>query len=374
MKFTVPSKTLLAHLSAVSKVVSPKNTIAILDNFLFTLKNNVLIVTGTDQENTITARIDLLGSEGEGSVAVNAKRMLDLLKELPDQGLKFEINDNNFEIHLEYHNGDYKFVGIDGREYPKKENTAEEKLEMTASAQEITKSIERTIFAVGTDQLRPIMMGILWDIKPEEIVFVASDTHKLVRYTNSRIVPNIEGSFILPSKPAGILSNILAKETEDVKIMLDSKSVSFETQTYTLTCLFINGKYPNYNAAIPQNNPYEIIVDRVVLLNAIRRVAVFATEGGLIQLEIADSKIFIKSQDLEYSTSAKECVECDYSGEPLSVGFNKDKIIEILSNIDVDNIILRLSAPGRPGLLLPIEQAEKEDWLALLMPMVVPNM
>ena len=258
-----------------------------------------------------------------------------------------------------------------------------------------SRKMQDFVFADGTYDIAQIPDGLTFDhafecvgnaasgnainqiidyIKPEEIVFVASDTHKLVRYTNSRIVPNIEGSFILPSKPAGILSNILAKETEDVKIMLDSKSVSFETQTYTLTCLFINGKYPNYNAAIPQNNPYEIIVDRVVLLNAIRRVAVFATEGGLIQLEIADSKIFIKSQDLEYSTSAKECVECDYSGEPLSVGFNKDKIIEILSNIDVDNIILRLSAPGRPGLFLPIEQAEKEDWLALLMPMVVPNM
>lgn len=374
MKFTIPSKTLLTHLSAVSKVVSPKNTIAILDNFLFALKNNVLVVTGTDQENTITARIELLESEGEGTFAVNVKRMLELLKELPDQGLVFEINDENFEIHLQYHNGDYNFVGIDGREYPQKENVVEDKLEMVIPASEITKSIEKTIFAVGTDQLRPIMMGVLWDIKPEEIVFVASDTHKLVRYTNSRIVPNIEGSFILPSKPASILSNILSKATEDVKVSLDSKSVSFETPTYTLTCLFINGKYPNYNAAIPQNNPYEIIVDRVMLLNAIRRVAVFATEGGLIQLEISNSKIFIKSQDLEYSTSAKECLDCDYSGDPLTVGFNKDKIIEVLSNIGVDNIVLKLSAPGRPGLFLPIEQSEKEDWLALLMPMVVPNM
>lgn len=374
MKFTIPSKTLLTHLSAVSKVVSPKNTIAILDNFLFTLQDNALVVTGTDQENTITARIDLLESEGSGSFAVNVKRMLDLLKELPDQGLTFEINDDTFEIHLQYQSGDYKFVGIDGSEYPKKEDAAEEKLEMKIPAAEITKSIEKTIFAVGTDQLRPIMMGVLWDIKPGEVVFVASDTHKLVRYTNSRIASNIEGSFILPTKPASILNNILSKETEDVKVTLDSKSVSFETPTYTLNCLFINGKYPNYNAAIPQNNPFEVTVDRSMFLNAIRRVAVFATEGGLIQLEISNSNILLKSQDLEYSTSAKESVSCDYVGDPLSVGFNKDKIIEVLSNIGVNNIVLKLSAPGRPGLFLPVEQEEKEDWLALLMPMVVPNM
>ena len=374
MKFTIASKSLLSHLSAVSKVVSQKNTIAILDNFLFTIKDNMLIATGTDKENTITARLELLECDGEGSVAVNVKRMLELLKELPDQSLVFEVDDNNFEIHLQYHNGDYKFVGVDGNEYPRKEEEPEAKLEMIIPASEITKSIEQTIFAAGTDQLRPIMMGVLWDIKPEDIVFVASDTHKLVRYVNSRVQPGFEGSFILPTKPASILSSILSKEAGDVKVMIDSKSVSFETETYTVNCQFINGKYPNYNAAIPQSNPYELIVDRTLFLNAIRRVAVFATEGGLIQLEISDSKITIKSQDLEYSLSAKESLDCDYSGDVLTVGFNKDKLIEVVSNIGSDNLILRLSAPGRPGLFIPIEQAEKEDWLALLMPMVVPNM
>ena len=322
----------------------------------------------------VTREVSRFARNTVDTVAVNVKRMLELLKELPDQSLVFEVDDNNFEIHLQYHNGDYKFVGVDGNEYPRKEEEPEAKLEMIIPASEITKSIEKTIFAAGTDQLRPIMMGVLWDIKPEDIVFVASDTHKLVRYVNSRVQPGFEGSFILPTKPASILSSILSKEAGDVKVMIDSKSVSFETETYTVNCQFINGKYPNYNAAIPQSNPYELIVDRTLFLNAIRRVAVFATEGGLIQLEISDSKITIKSQDLEYSLSAKESLDCDYSGDVLTVGFNKDKLIEVVSNISSDNLILRLSAPGRPGLFIPIEQAEKEDWLALLMPMVVPNM
>lgn len=373
MKFTIASKALLTHLSSVSKVVSQKNTISILDNFLFTIKNGMLIATGTDQENTITARMELQDSEGEGSVAVNAKRMLELLKELPDQALVFEIDDNNFEIHLQYHNGDYKFVGENGAEYPRQEINTEEKLEMSIPASEITKSIERTIFAASTDQLRAIMMGVLWDIKPEEIVFVATDTHQLVRLVNSRIQAGFEGSFVLPTKPANILSSILAKEDGDVKVSIDTKSVSFETETYTVSCQFLNGKYPNYNAAIPQSNPYDVIVDRVTFLNAVRRVAVFATEGGLIQLEISNSKIDIKTQDLNYSSSAQECVDCDYTGDTLTVGFNKDKIIEVLSNINCDSVNLKLSAPGRPGLFMPIEQEEKEDWLALLMPMVMPN-
>lgn len=373
MKFTIASKALLAHLSSVSKVISQKNTISILDNFLFTIKNGMLIATGTDQENTINARLELQDCEGEGSVAVNAKRMLELLKELPDQALVFEIDDNNFEIHLQYHNGDYKFVGENGAEYPRQEVSTEDKLEMTIPASEITKSIERTIFAASIDQLRAIMMGVLWDIKPEEIVFVATDTHQLVRLVNSRIQPGFEGSFVLPTKPANILSSILAKEEGDVKVSIDTKSVSFETESYTVSCQFLNGKYPNYNAAIPQSNPYDVIVDRVTFLNAVRRVAVFATEGGLIQLEISNSKIDIKTQDLNYSSSAQECVDCDYTGEPLTVGFNKDKIIEVLSNINCDSVNLKLSAPGRPGLFMPIEQEEKEDWLALLMPMVMPT-
>lgn len=374
MKFTISSKILLTHLSAVNKVVSSKNAIAILDNFLFTLKNNILVVTGTDKENTVIARIELLESEGEGAFALNVKRILDLLKELPDQGMTFEINEETYEIHLQYQNGDYKFVGVDGNEFPQMEESGEEKFEMLIPAKEIPKSIDKTVFAAGTDTMRPIMMGILWDIKPDSIVFVASDTHKLVRYINSSVAPGIEGSFILPTKPASILSSILAKEDGDVKVAFDSKSVSFETETYTLICRFINGKYPNYNAVIPQNNPYVITVDRQLLLNAIKRVGIFATDGGLVQLQFTDNNIFIKAQDVEYSTSAEECLSCEYSGENFSMGFNKDKIIEVLNNVVVDNVLIKISDPARPGLFLPVEQKENEDLLVLLMPMMIPSL
>lgn len=285
MKFKISSKILLTHLSNVSKVVNPKNTIQILNNFLFELKDKELIVTGTDTENTIVARMELDECDGDCAFAVPAKRMLDLLKELPDQSLDFDVDLTNFEIHIIYSNGDYKFMGVDGSEFPRLENESEEQLTMTIPAVELTKSIERTVFAVSQDSLRLIMTGILLDVKPDKIIFVASDTHKLVRYINQRVTPDIEGSFILPSKPAGILSSVLAKEENDVKVIFDTKSASFETANYTFVCQFINGKYPNYEMAIPKVNPYSMIVDRVQLLNAVRRVAVFATEGGLVQLD-----------------------------------------------------------------------------------------
>ena len=290
---------------------------------------------------------------------------------------KWNANGSNFKVGMVKpvdQNGDYKFVGVDGNEFPQMEESGEEKFEMLIPAKEIPKSIDKTVFAAGTDTMRPIMMGILWDIKPDSIVFVASDTHKLVRYINSSVAPGIEGSFILPTKPASILSSILAKEDGDVKVAFDSKSVSFETETYTLICRFINGKYPNYNAVIPQNNPYVITVDRQLLLNAIKRVGIFATDGGLVQLQFTDNNIFIKAQDVEYSTSAEECLSCEYSGENLSMGFNKDKIIEVLNNVVVDNVLIKISDPARPGLFLPVEQKENEDLLVLLMPMMIPSL
>lgn len=369
MKFTIPSKKLLTYLSALSKVVNTKNPIAILENFLFTLKNGILVVTATDNENTIKARIELLDAEGNGSFTINVKMILDLLKELPDQGLTFEIDESNYEIHLSFLTGDYKFVGINGNEYPQKEETHEEKMQFTMPAKEITKSLSQTVFAVGTDPIRPILTGILWDIQPGEITFVSSDTHTLVRYENKHIAPGFSGSFILPSKPANILTGILTKEDENVTVSFDSKSVTFETDCYTLSSQFIHGKYPNYNAAIPKNNPLEVIVDRALLLNAIKRVSIFATYGGLIRLKLTENKISILAKEVTNMMSAEEFVTCEYSGDEFEIGFQKDNIIKMLNNIGVDNILIKMSESSRAGLFMPSEQAENEDLLILLMPM-----
>lgn len=371
MKFNVPSKLLFTHLSALSKVVNSKNTISILDNFLFALSGDKVVITGSDQETTMTTTIEVLDAEGEGAFAVNVKNLLDLLKELPDQPLAFEIDDRRFEITLFYQNGKYNFTGIDGKEFPQREENNEPQHTFTLPATEVKKGIEKTIFAVGQEEIRRIMMGILWDIKPDMITFVASDTHKLVRYQDKRVNAGIEASFILPTKPASILNNILAKNEGEVKITFDSKSATFELDEYTLNCRFINGKYPNYNSVIPQGNPYKLSVDRVSLLNAIRRVSVFASTGGLVKLDLQDNVVMLRTQDVDFATSAEESLSCDYQGETMTIGFNDTKIIEILNNINSDTITIMLSDPSRAGVFLPDTQEEGEDLLVLLMPMMI---
>lgn len=371
MKFEIPSKLLFTHLSALSKVINTKNTISILDNFLFTLEGEEVVITGSDQETTMTTTISVINPEGNGSFAVNVKNLLDLLKELPDQPLRFEIDDARFEITLYYQNGKYNFVGIDGQEFPREEASGEEKNSFLLPVKEVKRGIEKTLFAVGQDEIRRIMMGILWDIKPDMITFVASDTHKLVRYQNKRTVTGLTASFILPTKPASILNNILPKGDGDVKISIDTKSATFELEGYTLTCRFINGKYPNYNSVIPQNNPYKLLADRQSLLNAVRRVSVFASTGGLVRLDLQNNNVMLKAQDVDFSTSAEETLACEYEGENMMIGFNDTKTIEILNNIDSDNIMIMLSDPSRAGVFLPETQEEGEDLLVLLMPMMI---
>ena len=251
------------------------------------------------------------------------------------------------------------------------EESGEEKYEMLIPASEIPKSIDKTVFAAGTDTMRPIMLGILWDIKPDSIVFVASDTHKLVRFENSRLKPGITSSFILPSKPASILNGIISKSDGDVKITFDSKSATFETENFTLTCRFINGKYPNYNSVIPQNNPFVISVDRVSLLNAVKRVSVFSSAGGMIKFDISENQLKLTAENLDFMKKAEETVACDYNGEEMAIGFNDEKLIEILSNINSDIVVVKLLDPTRAGIFVPDSQPEGEDVLMLLMPMML---
>lgn len=373
MKFSVSSKVMLAHLSAVSKVVSTKSNIAILSNFLFVVKDGKLIVTGTDKESTIVANVPVEDVEGELSFAISVKKLLDLFKEMPEQGVTFEVDENTFETSIRCLNGEFKFAGLDGAEFPEREAHEEELFSMTIPESEIPRSLDKTIFAAGTDPMRPVMMGILWDIKEDSIVFVSSDTHKLARYINKSVKPNIQGSFILPVKIAAVLTSILEKQEQDVVVSFDSKSVMFEAGDYLLECRFINGKYPNYNAVIPQNNPYEITVDKNALLNVVKRVSIFATDGGLIQMNISNNQLLLKATDPEMLSNAEERLACEYQGEDLSIGFHKDRLIEVLNSFNVDNIIIKISDPARPGLFLPVEQKEDEDWVVLVMPMMIPN-
>ena len=373
MKFNVPSKTLYNYVSSVSKVINSKNALAILNNFLFVLDDNTLTITASDLENRLTARVPVTEVEGNGSFCIDARRLVDLLKEMPDQGITFNIDDNTLAVEITYPSGNYNLIALNGNEYPSNNNDDEdtEKLEFTCPTEQLIKGIDNTLFAVGNDDLRPQMMGILWDIKPDAITFVATDTRKLVKYRNEMSAPGVEGSCIIPIKPATVIKNVFAKEQE-VKVTIEPKSATFESPSFTFNCRFIKGTFPDYNRVIPANNPYTLTIDRHSFLNAVRRVGVFVDPGhGLVKFKLTPDKLIMKAQDNNYLTSAWESVPCDFTGSEMVIGFSAPYLIEIFGTLSTSDIVIKLSDPSRPGVFLPSENDTDSELLMLLMPMTV---
>lgn len=372
MKFNVPGKALQQQIAAVSKVINAKNALSILDNFLLEVKGDLLFITGSDQETVMTAKIEISNLDNDGRIAVNAKRMMDVIKEVSNFPLTFEVDSTQGNIDLQFPGGHFEFMGVDAAEYPQGLDTDDLTVEMTVPAQVILKGLDYTLFAISTETIRPMMTGVYWDFHDNDITFVGSDTHKLVRYINSEFHPNRETSFILPGKPAGILRSLIGKDSEAVNIRKDEKSAIFTFGDFRLGCRFVKGMYPNYNRVIPTDNPNELTIDRQLLLAAMRRVSLFASKASSLVKMTMDSNILrLDSQDLDYSTKANEAVTCSYDGNPISIGFNAVYMMEVLNNLPGDNIVVKLSDPGRPGLFMPLEQKENEEVLMLQMPMQV---
>lgn len=372
MKFTVEGKAFQQQLQAVSKVLNSKNAIKILENFLLRLEGDRLAITGSDSENELTALTAVTDTEGSGEIAVPARRLLEITKEVDNQPITFYVNDTTHEIDLRFLNGHFNFMGINAADYPRRRDLDAEARTFNLPASQVTSGIGNTLFAVSTDLARPVMTGIYWDIHNDDITFVSSDTHKLVKYVNSESAPGFEGSFILPSKVASIMAGLISKEDAEVRVTFDSKGGLFEFGDYFLFAGFVNGNYPNYNRVIPADNPFSLIVDRVSLINALRRVTIFASKSSnLVVLNIQPNEILLSSQDLDYGTSAEERVQCDYAGNTMTVGFNGVFMIEILNNMKDDTVLLRLSDPARPGLYSPFTPKEGEDLLTIQMPMQV---
>lgn len=372
MRFNVSGKALQTQLQAVSKVISSKNAMSILDNFLFRIEGETLHIIGSDQENVMEATVEIMDVEGEGEIAVLAKRLLEIVKEISNQPLKFYINETTKEIDITFQNGHFNFTGIDAAEYPRRKPQEEDQVTMRLPGSIVVDGIEGTLFAASTDMIRPIMTGIYWDIEPAKITFVSSDTHKLVRYEINSVAPGLTDNFILPAKPAGILKNLINKEEGEVEIIKDDKSATFNFGTYSLSTRLIKGKYPDYKRVLPQGSPFQLIVNRESLLNAVRRVALFASKASqLVKFNISMTQILMGAQDLDYATSAEERVECDYKGNDMTIGFNSEYMLEVLANIKGDDVKIELSDPARPGLFSPLEQQEGEDVVMLQMPMQV---
>lgn len=374
MKFVVSSTELLSHLNAISKVISSKNTLPILDNYLFQLEDNRLTVTSSDLESTLITSLNLDNTEGNGDIAIPAKLLNDTLKEFPEQPLTFKIDPETFGVDIYSENGKFSIVGKSGDDFPQLPQLNEDAASSINVGHDILQSgISRTLFATADDELRPVMNGIFVELGQDNLTFVASDAHKLVRYKRSDAKADIESSFILPKKPAALLKNLLAKEDYDVKLQFDDKNAFFTLTNYKLICRLVEGNYPSYNSVIPTNNPNKLVVDRLEFYNTIKRVSVFANQASnLIKFHIHENQLVVSAQDVDFSISAVERLKCEYEGDEIEIGFKSTFLQEILVNLSSTDVRVELSDPTRAGLLLPAEKDfDEEDVLMLLMPMMI---
>ena len=372
MKFNVSSSKLFSQLQAVSRVINNKNALPILDDVLFDLQGNELRMTASDGETTIRTSVEVESVEGNGRVASAAKLLLDTLKEFPEQPLSFTIDEQNFAVNMVSQNGTYSFVGVNGNEYPEMPTAGGEEQRLTIPAKALQNGIEKTIFCTADDELRPVMNGIFFDIATDHLTLVATDAHRLVRLTNNAVQSGAEANFILPKKPAQLLKTVLGKEDGDVQISFGQKNATFVFGSTIVVCRQIEGRYPNYNAVIPQNNTNIVTVDRQTIINACKRVAVFANNGtAMLRLALSENSIKISAQDIDFSTSAEETISCSYEGSPMAIGFKAPFLIDILGSLSSTDVQFKLADPARAGLILPTENEENEDVLMLLMPMLL---
>lgn len=372
MRFTLSSTALSSRLQTLSRVINSKNSFPILDCFLLEISNNTLVITASDSENVLRSSITLAECDGEGSFCVPNRTILDAVKELPEQPLTFDIDLDAMTVKVIYQNGMYNFTAQSAAEYPLPQAIPDGATVVTIDAGVLNDNITRSLFATAQDELRPVMNGIYFDLTPDCLAIVASDGHKLVRNKNFTIKSETPASFILPKKPASLLKNILNSDGGDVVIKFDDRNAEIRFADGTLTCRLIEGRYPNYNSVIPADNPNQLTIDRKALLSALRRVLPFASEASqLIRFHLENGKLEISSEDLDFATSAKESIVCDYTGQNMSIGFKGGSLTEILTNLNSDEVIIQLADPSRAGIIIPATQPENEDVLMLSMPMLL---
>lgn len=373
MRFTVSSSALSSKLNMLAKVIGSKNSLPILDCFLFQVANGEMSITASDSDNVIKSTLALTDHDGEGEFCVPNRVILDALKELPEQPLHFDVDaaGEAVAIKIVYQNGLYNFTGQSAEEYPRTQSMNDACTTVSLPTEMLINNISRSLFATANDELRPVMNGIYFDLTADALAIVASDGHKLVRSKNFTIKSESPSAFNLPKKPASLLKNILSKDGDDAIIKFDDRSAEIQFTDGVMRCRLIDGRYPNYNSVIP-NNPNEVTVDRRGLQSALRRVLPFASESSqLIRFHIESGRFEVSSEDIDFSTSAKEQLSCEYNGSPISIGFKGSSLMEILSNLTSDNIIILLADPSRAGIIVPAEQPENEDILMLIMPMLL---
>ena len=375
MRFNVPCKSFRSAALAVSKVVSSKNTLNVLENFLIEVKDGLLFITGSDSDCTLTSHIELSDSDGNINFCVSARRLVDLHKVLPDQGITFNVNEATFEVEIVSSDGLYHLNAISGDNFPSfnvDDDDAENAASFSLSARSIAEGCRATVFAVGNDDYRPMMKGVFFDVKPDQIVYVATDTHKLVRFIDSREAPGVQISCIVPEKPANIMAAIFDGSDQQVKFTINRKSALVESDTYKFQFSFLQGRFPDYNRVIPTQSPFVLEADRDAFVAAVRRVSIIVDSNcGLIKFKVSPENVMVKIEDNGLGTAGRESFPCSYNGPELIIGFNGAYVNDFLQHISTDQVRVELTDASRAGVFRPIEDAEGTALVMLLMPMNV---
>ena len=373
MKFIVSSGMLQKELQNIAGVINSSNTLPILDNFLFKLEGGSLKISASDLESTMITSVNVSKGEKDGAVCFPAKILLDSLKTFAEQPLSFDIDEKNFGVEISSDNGKYRVPGVSADEFPKLPEISSS-IKMNVSAEALFGGINKCLFATGNDELRPVMSGIFFEIHKDKVVFVATDAHKLVKYERSDLSAKKEASFILPKKPNNILKSLLGSFNDDIEMIFNDTNAQFVVGNIQLICRLIDGKYPNYEAVIPKENPNKLTIDRQLFLNTIKRISLFSNKTThQVRLKVVGSELSISAEDLDFSNEAHERLTCNYEGEDMEIGFNSRFLIEMLSNIESDNVSLEISAPNRAGILVPGDDSDAHEHVIMLVMPVMLN-
>ena len=372
MNFIVSSSLLYKEIQTLGGIINSTNTLPILDNFLFEINNNKLTLSSSDLESTMTSEIEI-ESTSTDKIAISAKLLTDILKTFSEQPLTFSKTDNN-TIEISASNGKYSLAYLNGDEFPKQIELLDAH-ETKVNGSDLGNAINSTIFASGTDDLRPVMNGVFFQFNSDSLKFVATDAHKLVKFETTEYTANEVSEFIMPKKPLQILKGILQGENSELVIQYNESNAKFIFDKSSITCRLIDGKFPNYEAVIPKDNPNVLTIDRQLFLNSVRRVSIFSNKTtNQIRIKIAGTLLNISAEDFDFSNKADENLECQFSGDDIQIGFNSKFLIEMLNNLESDMITLSMSHPNRAGIIRPLnEDGESKETITMLVMPVMLN-
>jgi DNA polymerase-3 subunit beta len=371
MRFIVTSTGLLKNLQQISGVISANTVLSVLEDFLFELKGNTLTLTATDLETMMRVQLDVTEAQGDGRICIPSKILLDYLKNLPEQPITFNINEQDLSIEMSSSVGKYKIGGEKADDFPK-EPAPVDTTNFNMSSIALIESINKTLFAVSTDTLRPAMTGVFFELDTDNITLVSTDAHRLVQFRRSDISCPTKEGFVVPKKPLQQLRSTLPADETQLQLSYNSSHLFVSTDRLSMSCRLIDARFPDYKAVIPSDNPYKLIISRTDFVSALRRVSIFANKTtNQVVLDINGNALQLSAQDIDFSYEGKETLSCQYTGEDMKIAFNARLMVEMINNMDGAEIQLDLSTPTRAGIFRPVEKVEHEDVLMLLMPLMV---